>query len=274
MIAILVNGYKFANLEIGLLKDSLLNKEIKFTITDITMPINYRKVFSVFLFTVSFILCSSFSQAQDLEFGFGVGTTNYTGDISPSYRLENNRPAGELFVRLNPNPTFSFRFGGMIGVIRADQTESEDPFYKRRAAKFNGTIYEASARMEYNFRDYRAMSELNRLSPYVFLGGSVAHISINSNYFDNQPSALEFALPIGVGLKYMLAHNYNLGFEFGARPTFTDAIDGMVQDGNGEEISSVGKFQMTNLFTKDMYYYTGISISFTINRVVCPTEFR
>lgn len=231
---------------------------------------NYKSIFLILFFTLSF----TFSKAQTWEFGFGVGTTNYTGDISPSYKLNNSRPAGEFFVRLNPNPNFAVRVGAMIGIIRADETDSKDPFYQRRAAKFTGNVYEVSARMEYNFRDYRAMSELNRLSPYVFLGGSMAHISINSNYFDNQPKALEFALPIGVGLKYMLANNANLGFEFGARPTFTDAIDGMTQDGSADEISSVGKFQMTNLFTKDMYYYTGISLSFTINRVVCPMQFR
>ncbi len=233
---------------------------------------NYKLNFLLFLSAFFFLF--SQAQAQDLEFGFGAGIANYTGDIAPSYNLKNVRPAGEFFVRLNPNPAFSVRFGAMVAMIRADETESKEPFYQQRAAKFKGTVYEASARVEYNFRDYRAMSELNRLSPYVFLGGSVAHISVESNYFNSQPNALEFSLPIGVGLKYMLAHNYNLGFEFGARPTFTDAIDGMLQDSNIGEVSSVGKFQMTNLFTKDMYYYAGISISFTINRVVCPTEFR
>ena len=232
--------------------------------------LNHKSIFLAVFFTLFF----TFAKAQDLEFGFGVGIANYTGDISPSYKFENGRPAGEFFIRLNPSPILSFRFGAMAGIIRADETKSKDPFYQQRAAKFVGNVYEASARVEYNFRDYRAMSELNRLSPYVFLGGSVAHISVTSNYFSRQPSALEFSLPIGVGVKYMLAQNYNLGFEFGARPTFTDAIDGMLQDSNVGEISSVGKFQMTNLFTKDMYYYTGISLSFTINRVVCPTEFR
>ncbi|WP_338812926.1 DUF6089 family protein [Bernardetia sp. Wsw4-3y2] len=232
---------------------------------------NYKFILFLVFFS---ILSVAASQAQDIEFGFGAGVANYTGDISPSYKLQNARPAGEIFVRYNPSPAFSLRFGAMIGVIKADETKSDDPFSQRRLAQFVGTVYEASARMEYNFRDYRAMSELNRLSPYVFFGGSVAHIAVNSNYFDNQPNALEIALPIGVGLKYMLAHNYNLGFEFGARPTFTDAIDGMLQDDTIDNVSNVGKFQMTNLFTKDMYYYTGISLSFTINRVVCPTEFR
>ncbi|WP_291726660.1 DUF6089 family protein [Bernardetia sp.] len=231
----------------------------------------YKKaVLSVLCVLFSFTLCN----AQDLEFGFGAGVMNYTGDISPSYKVKNLRPAGEFFVRLNPNPIFSFRFGAAIGAIGADETDSEEPFFQQRAAKFAGTVYEVSGRAEYNFRDYRAMSELNRLSPYIFLGGSVAHISVNSNYFDSQPNALEIAIPVGVGLKYMLGQNYNLGFEFGARPTFTDAIDGMLQDSNADEVSSVGKFQMTNLFTKDMYYYTGISLSFTISRVVCPAEFR
>ncbi|WP_338763725.1 DUF6089 family protein [Bernardetia sp. ABR2-2B] len=231
---------------------------------------NYKFILLFALFSI----LSVASQAQDIEFGFGAGVANYTGDISPSYKLKNVRPAGEFFFRYNPSPSFALRFGAMVGVIKADESDSENLFFQRRAAKFVATIYEVSGRMEYNFRDYRAMSELNRLSPYVFLGGSVAHIAVNSNYFDNQPNALEIGLPIGVGLKYMLAHSYNLGFEFGARPTFTDAIDGMIQDGTNEDISSVGKFQMTNLFTKDMYYYAGISISFTINRVICPTEFR
>ena len=232
---------------------------------------NYKKaVFSALFLMFSFTVC----KAQDLEFGFGAGLMNYTGDISPSYKIKNVRPAGEFFVRLNPNPIFSFRFGATLGKVRADETDSKEPFLQQRAAKFVGNIYEVSARAEYNFRDYRAMSELNRLSPYIFLGGAVAHISVNSNYFDNQPNALEISIPVGVGLKYMLAHNHNLGFEFGARPTFTDAIDGMLQESSTGETNNVGKFQITNLFTKDMYYYTGISLSFTINRVVCPTEFR
>ncbi len=234
----------------------------------------HRNSLFLIVSTLLFTLFATFSQAQDVEFGFGVGTTNYTGDISPSYALKNARPAGEFFIRLNPTPAFSVRFGAMAGILRADETESKEPFYRQRAAKFTANVYEASARMEYNFRDYRAMSELNRLSPYIFLGGAIAHISTNSNYFDAQPKALEFSLPVGIGVKYMLANNANLGFEFGARPTFTDAIDGMVRDGSEDEISSVGKFQMTNLFTKDMYYYTGVSLSFTINRVVCPMQFR
>lgn len=272
-MAILGNGCKFVNSK----KDSKVYSNLsqnKIYYTDIMVALNYKSILLTLFFTLFFTLSLTLTHAQTWEFGFGFGTTNYTGDISPSYKLNNSRPAGEFFVRLNPSPTFSVRIGAMIGAIRADETKSKDPFFQRRGGKFSANIYEASARMEYNFRDYRAMSELTRLSPYIFLGGSIAHISVNSNYFDNQPKTLELSLPIGVGIKYMLANNINLGFEVGARPTFTDALDGMLKDGSEDEISSVGKFQMTNIFTKDMYYYTGISLSTTINRVVCPIQFR
>jgi hypothetical protein len=72
-------------------------------------------------------------------------------------------------------------------------------------------------------------------------------------------------LPFGVGLKYVLAGQWNLGLEFGARKTFTDYLDDL-----GGNLNTTNKFQNGNPFSNDMYVFTSLSVSYTFYKIRCP----
>src|SRR5438132_112076 len=49
--------------------------------------------------------------AQRSEIGFGLGTFNYTGDLSRKYNFLNSKPAATVFYRSNLSNVVSFRAG-------------------------------------------------------------------------------------------------------------------------------------------------------------------
>jgi hypothetical protein len=214
----------------------------------------------VFLFLLVIALPS---QAQQIEMGFSLGGSNYTGDIA-NFKLTNFRPAGDVFFRYNLSPVSSFRVGLMGTRLHASDFDSQDPFQLKRGVEFNADVIEASLRYEYNFRDFRGRGEMLRMSPFVFVGAGAGIIDVNGNYRDDTAKGIQLSIPFGIGLKYAMAYNWNLGFEFGTRKTFTDNIDSIVNEEN------VGKFQRSNPNNKDLYYFLGISLSYTFEGVLCP----
>lgn len=221
------------------------------------MKIN--KKILVFLLT----LFAFTSQAQQVEMGISLGASNYTGDIA-SLKLSNFRPAGEVFFRYNLSPVSSLRAALMGGRLGASDFNSQDPFQKKRGVEFTADLVEASLRYEYNFRNFRAREEMLRWSPFVFMGLSGAIIDVNGNYRKDTAKGIQLGIPFGIGLKYAMAYNWNLGFEFGTRKTFTDGIDSIVNEEN------LGKFQRSNPNDKDLYHFVGISLSYTFEGVLCP----
>lgn len=221
---------------------------------------------SIFFIGIIFILVSNLALAQRFEPGFTLGAANYSGDVS-NFNPVNFRPAGDIFLRMNLSPKHALRTGLFYGQLEAADSKSKDPFQKIRDVSFKTQVLELSLRYEYNFRDFRAKSELVRLSPFVFVGGAANKMKVDGKFQDNTVKGIQLAIPFGVGLKYAMAYNWNLGFEFGARKTFTDHIDSI------ENTSNSGKFQLSNPNTKDMYYFLGISLSYAFEGVICPIRF-
>jgi hypothetical protein len=55
--------------------------------------------------------------------------------------------------------------------------------------------------------------------------------------------------------------------EFGARKMFTDTLDGIEYNPNDS------KFRQTNPENMDMYFYSGITISYLFQGIRCPVTF-
>lgn len=136
--------------------------------------------------------------------------------------------------------------------------------------------------MEYNFLDYyEDIRKPHRVSPYLFAG--VALLNYNHQLsedgdihepFDNK---FTVSVPFGVGVKYALSRHWNLGAEFGARKMFNDVIDYMHEDSSGPVLGPKGasdRSAIANPFDKDMYFYNGISLSYTIYRINCPPVYK
>lgn len=85
--------------------------------------------------------------------------------------------------------------------------------------------------------------------------------------YDNASTA---AIPMVVGYKTTLGTKMMLGFEIGARYTFTDDLDGSNPvKGLADEESL--KFGNTN--SDDWYVFTGITLTFTFGRKPCYCNF-
>ncbi|TAF32457.1 MAG: hypothetical protein EAZ57_08580 [Cytophagales bacterium] len=210
---------------------------------------------------------SGFGQKKAIptEMGLNMGGCLYRGDVG-NIRLTDTRPSAELFFRINPSPVVSLRIGALVGRFRGDETTSKDVFKQKRGAQFRTTAYEFNLRAEYNFRDYRSTRELSRACPYLFGGVGGALLRVD-NPFTPTEYMPALVLPMGVGMKYTMSYNWNLGIEFGSRFTFSDRIDALADDpGNG-------KFGRANPFTRDMYYVFNVGLCYTFEWLNCPIKF-
>jgi hypothetical protein len=68
-------------------------------------------------------------------------------------------------------------------------------------------------------------------------------------------------------MKYVLGGSWNLGVAFGARKTFTDYLDDL------SGVDPASRLRSANPHNKDMYFYTGVSVSYTFYKVRCPEQY-
>ena len=226
----------------------------------------------------SAFFCATATAQYTSELGIGIGATNYRGDVSPKYQLENNRPAFTVFYRKDISVPVTLRGGLMAGLLRADDGNVNGanggvpPLQTYRQVNTKGSIYEASAVLEYNFLDYHRRTDKVHFTPYVFVG--VAGYYASTTTITNNPllvatlnqegSMLGVAIPAGIGFKLALSERINLGLESGVRRTFTDKLDHL------SEQNAV----LIDPNTKDWYYYSGVSLSYTFYSILCPTQYR
>ena len=220
--------------------------------------IKYKKIG---IFIPVFFILTSITNAQTHEIGLGVGAFNYSGQLSPVYNPIFFRPAGTVFYRYNPTPVIALRSGLYFGRLYAED-KGNNPVPALRDASFATTIVEASAIVEYNFLNYRALDDPIKFSPYL-AGGLGFFLSKNSTSGGGE--SFQVCMPMGMGIKYKLGKQINLGAELIARRTFTNNLDGV---GN----LVINNHQTADSYRKDWYYYTAVNISYTFYDVKCPQK--
>ncbi len=218
------------------------------------------------LLFLTILLATSSATAQRSEIGFGIGTFNYTGDLSRTYNFLNSKPAGTVFYRSNISKVASFRIGLTAGKIGASDKRPIDAFAEQRDASFNIFMFEASAVMEYHFLNWRETKRLLRYSPYMFGGLALFGMS-GTQSKPEEYSNIQGSIPFGAGIKYVLNPKWYLALEFGARKTFFDYLDNV----------SIGRrtsknYQYGNPFDNDAYYFLGITLTHTFYDIPCPTN--
>src|SRR4051812_32284288 len=124
-----------------------------------------KQLFVFVCFSLS-ICCDLLGQRS--EVGFGLGTLNYTGDLSRRYNFLNSKPAATVFYRSNLSQVVSFRVGVTGGKIGATDKRPIDAFAQKRNASFNLFLLEASTVMEYHFLNWRDTKRILRFTPYLF----------------------------------------------------------------------------------------------------------
>lgn len=229
-----------------------------------------RKTVLVFLLFVLFLIPkNTVAQHKELyqvgEFGGGLGTLNYIGDLNPQYNFKVHRPAVNLFFRRNIlDEVWVIRTNLMLGAISADESKLNDPFKANRGYKFSSTVAELALTIEYNFFDFRSEKELkiHRIhSPYLMAGVAIASIIQGQSETQQVQNPTTGSFVFGPGIKVKISHNLNFGAEMGIRYTFNDNLDGI----NNNDLLNTST-------VNDLYIHTGVFLSYTILSDICPDK--
>ncbi|MCS7019788.1 MAG: DUF6089 family protein [Cytophagales bacterium] len=222
------------------------------------------------LLAVAYLGIALMVNAQRYEIGAGIGAGNYKGDVAPAFRVENAKLGGNIFFRYNPFYFLSLRANLLVTDLVGRDSLFADPFQQKRNFYFRSNMRELALTAEYNFFNFRKTDrrKMEKWCPFLFGGIALAHHDGKTNYLDNRDyGGAHVVLPFGVGVKHYFHPSWNVGFEFGARKTFTDRIDGI------EYNSANTKFRQSNPYSKDMYYFASITLSYVFYSVRCAEPF-
>jgi hypothetical protein len=190
------------------------------------------------------IFCSLtlFVNAQrGFEAGGWLGVSNYFGDLNTNFRLDKVGPAGGLGLRYNFNNRVSLRLGGNVGVVEADDADSNNLFERTRNLSFKSRVADASLLLEFNFLPYDHGSRDHFWTPYLFAGFGATKFDpmakIDGEWVELRPLATEgqfkgeeYSLvaghwAYGGGFKIDLSFEWSLNIEISARRMGTDYLD-------------------------------------------------
>lgn len=243
------------------------------------------------------------------EVGLILGASYYLGDLNTTHFNQSSATAG-LVIRKNIDKRFVYKAEVMYLNIKSDERQSSDTIALDRGLHFRSPIYELSGQIEFNFLPYQSGNPLYTWTPFVYTGISIFSFNpqaenINGEWVDLQElgtegqgtttefdgntrskySLIQFAIPIGGGLKIAVNENFNIVLEYGARKTFTDYLDDVSTTYAGPNINGSWPVEMSDLAQqmsdpngthvkdeqrgnpdkKDWYSFAGITLSFKLN---------
>ena len=218
-------------------------------------------------FAFFFFFISISSEAQIHEFGVFLGGSNFVGDIGPTDYIAPNKPAFGLIYKWNRSPRHTWRFSYMQTRLSSYDEDSDMESRIERNFRFKNDIKEFSAGLEFDFFDFDLHDSEPKFTPYVFTG--LSYLRYDSLYFQNgvykkDSSRGTIAIPMIVGVKGRIFETFVLGFEVGARTTLADDIDG-----SAPRSSKYSNQKFGNLTSKDWYFFTGMTLTYTFGDKPC-----
>ncbi|RYY53285.1 MAG: hypothetical protein EOO09_18575 [Chitinophagaceae bacterium] len=262
-----------------------------------------------FLATV-FISLSFISYSQRLHIGVFGGAAAYNGDLTSKIfpkKVTNAVIGGSLNYELTDN--IMLRGQLSYAVVGGADRYSDKADLRARNLSFESRIYEGSLVGEYYLLDLYS----HRFTPYLFAGLAMYHhnpytYSPNGQqkiylrplktegqglpgYAEREiESNLQWAIPVGGGIKYAVTDNLHIGLELGIRKLFTDYLDdvsgeyadpadllnrvspqAVAYSYRGDELPGgdpvspgKGNFRGSPKY-KDLYYFTGLHLTYRIN---------
>jgi hypothetical protein len=209
------------------------------------------------------------SYSQINELGVFLGGSNFIGDVGASDYISPNQLAFGGIYKWNRSSRHSYRASIMYSNLKGDDNQSDDPRRLQRGYVFENKILEASIGIEFTFLDFNLHSGEKLGTPYLFTGISVAN---HDNYYlsgsvitSENTSSWAYGIPMALGFKTNFLGDFILGFEVGARYTFSDEIDGSVPDSDyGKQFNRFG-----NINNNDWYVFSGITLTYTFGLNPC-----
>ncbi|MDN3674803.1 DUF6089 family protein [Flavobacterium branchiarum] len=216
------------------------------------------------------LLCFFFftsMNAQIHEVGVFLGGSNYIGDVGSTTYISPDKAAFGLLYRWNKSPRHAYRFSYTQSTITANDLDSKEGGRKLRGYRFDNTIRELSAGLEFNFFDFNLHESKRKVTPYVFSGLSYFRydsLYIQSGETEKEKKAGSIAIPMILGVKTNLTTNFVLGLEVGARYTFSDNLDGSNPDND-----NLRSLRFGDLNNNDWYVFSGITLTYTFGNKPC-----
>jgi len=226
----------------------------------------------LFLFILT-IAITPFSHSQIYEVGIFAGGSNFIGDVGATNYISPNATAFGAILKWNRSPRHSWRVSVIYSDLEGKDSKSDDPRRLERDYSFDNSLLEISAGMEFTFFDFDLHTPGTKVTPYLYSGISTA---LHSNYFfdpsgtytSEDTKSWAFGIPMVLGIKSNITDHFILGFEIGARYTFSDELDGSVPDDTYRENLSFG-----NTNSNDWYVFTGFTLTYTFGQRPCYCNF-
>ncbi|TDH29109.1 hypothetical protein EXU57_03315 [Segetibacter sp. 3557_3] len=215
------------------------------------------------------------------EFGIGVGTLIYQGDLVPGFLGDYRtlKPALNVFAGKAIDPFFSVRGNLTVGKILADEARYTKPEWRQsRNFKFSTPVTELSATVVFRPTAKGTDPTDRKISPYVFAGVGVSFLNVKRDYsrvdttvfgaksdvqlglgrdtVRSLPRALP-VLPVGLGVDMVLSSSISLNAALTYRFTKADYIDGFKYAGNPKN--------------EDAYYGISVGLTFRPGGYRCPS---
>ena len=203
--------------------------------------------------------------AQIHELGVFAGGSNFTGDVGLTTYISPNEPALGILYKWNKSPRHSYRFSYTQSKISANDLDSKEPSRNQRGYRFENSIKEVSLGLEFNFFDFNLHEVKRKFTPYVYSGiNYLRHdeLFVSSAETFKDSGADSFAIPLILGMKSNISPHIIIGFEVGARYTFTDNLDG--SNPKDENYLKFG-----NINNNDWYVFSGLTLSYTFGNKPC-----
>jgi hypothetical protein len=207
------------------------------------------KLSALTFIAISFVtsLAAQDAIVQEGEFGVGIGSAHYFGDLNTRARLNRIKPAATIFFRKNFGNYISARVGASFAQLGySDIYNTHNEYMYRRNLSFNSNVWELALQGDFNFFRFMPGEPQYNFTPYVTLGVGVfsydPYAFLNGEkvflrplgtegqgstlYPDRkQYSTMAISFPIGAGLKYAINERINIAFEILHRITSTDYLD-------------------------------------------------
>lgn len=279
----------------------------------------FRKWLIAFLAIIPLGAFAQNSIVQEGEFGIGLGAAHYFGDLNTRARLNRPKMAASIFFRKNFGNYLAVRLGANYARLGySDIYNSYNEYMYRRNLSFNSNVWELGVQGDFNFFKFIPGDPWRRGTPYITLGVGMFSFDPyayyqgqkyflrelgtegqgSAAYPDRKPyNNIAACFPLGIGYKYNLNRQMNIGFEIVYRFTTTDYLDdvsktyvgidkfpalpngdpsiaAILQDRSGETgeapIGVEGK-QRGYSNQKDSYIFAEIMFSYNILSYRCPT---
>jgi len=250
---------------------------------------------------------------ENTEVGFIGGASYYLGDLNNTH-FNNSLPFGGIVIRKNIDRRFSYKAELLyLNIAADDKNDPTDTIAIDRGLNFRSAVFELSGQIEFNFLPFEPGNALYTWTPFVYTGLSFFKFNPqgenkNGLWVDLQELGTEgqgtesfaerkkyplvqFAIPLGGGLKIAINHSFNIILEYGVRKTFTDYLDDVSTTYPGKDVLipeyGYESFAMSDKFwrgnenglkaehisgsdrgdptKKDWYSFFGITLSFKLN---------